>query len=61
MAAAVERLEVEQKNGEIAAALRVSVRLVERWRRAWREQVQGATVSDQDREAPPDITSRSSV
>jgi transposase len=33
----VERFEVGQKNGEIAAALRVSERSVERWRRAWRE------------------------
>ncbi|MET9085560.1 winged helix-turn-helix domain-containing protein [Streptomyces sp. NPDC004237] len=35
---AVERFEREDKNGEIAAALRVSERSVERWRRAWREQ-----------------------
>lgn len=34
---AVERFEDGQKNMEIAAALRVSERSVERWRRAWRE------------------------
>ncbi|MFE0631585.1 winged helix-turn-helix domain-containing protein [Streptomyces sp. NPDC058864] len=34
---AVERFEDGQKNGQIAAALRVSERSVERWRRAWRE------------------------
>ncbi|MET7674511.1 helix-turn-helix domain-containing protein [Streptomyces seoulensis] len=33
----VERSEDRQKNGEIAAALRVSERSVERWRRQWRE------------------------
>ncbi|MEU0040626.1 winged helix-turn-helix domain-containing protein [Streptomyces sp. NPDC006333] len=33
---AVERFEVGQKTAEIAAALRISVRSVERWRRAWR-------------------------
>ena len=34
---AVERFESGQKNVEVAAALRISVRSVERWRRAWRE------------------------
>ncbi|MET9915410.1 IS630 family transposase [Streptomyces sp. NPDC006476] len=34
---AVERFEGGQKIAEIAAALRISVRSVERWRRAWRE------------------------
>nr|WP_235032446.1 helix-turn-helix domain-containing protein [Actinacidiphila yanglinensis] len=34
---AVERFEGGQKNREIAAALRVSERSVERWRRQWRE------------------------
>ncbi|WP_257790339.1 MULTISPECIES: helix-turn-helix domain-containing protein [Streptomyces] len=34
---AVERFEGGQRNGEIAAALRVSERSVERWRRQWRE------------------------
>lgn len=34
---AVERCEGGQKNAEIAADLRISVRSVERWRRAWRE------------------------
>ncbi|MFE4630434.1 transposase [Streptomyces mirabilis] len=34
---AVERFEGGRKNAEIATALRVSVRSVERWRRAWRE------------------------
>ncbi|WP_443078130.1 IS630 family transposase [Streptomyces sp. NBC_01715] len=34
---AVERFEGGQENAEVAAALRISVRSVERWRRAWRE------------------------
>lgn len=34
---AVERFEGGEKNREIAAALRVSERSVERWRRQWRE------------------------
>ncbi len=34
---AVERFESGQKNAEVAAALRISVRSVERWRRTWRE------------------------
>nr|WP_235502778.1 MULTISPECIES: helix-turn-helix domain-containing protein [unclassified Kitasatospora] len=34
---AVERFEAGEKSREIAAALRVSVRSVERWRRQWRE------------------------
>ncbi|MEU9404079.1 winged helix-turn-helix domain-containing protein [Streptomyces sp. NPDC048242] len=34
---AVERFEAGQKNAEVADALRVSERSVERWRRAWRE------------------------
>lgn len=34
---AVERFEVGQKNAKVAAAMRVSERSVERWRRAWRE------------------------
>ncbi|MFF8024545.1 winged helix-turn-helix domain-containing protein [Streptomyces sp. NPDC007896] len=34
---AVERFADGQKNQQIAAELRVSVRSVERWRRAWRE------------------------
>ncbi|MEU0395737.1 helix-turn-helix domain-containing protein [Streptomyces sp. NPDC006208] len=34
---AVERFEGRERNREIAAALRVSERSVERWRRAWRE------------------------
>lgn len=34
---AVERFEGGEKNREIAAALRVSERSVERWRRRWRE------------------------
>ncbi|MFI1105826.1 helix-turn-helix domain-containing protein [Streptomyces melanogenes] len=33
----MERFEGGQKNPEIAAALRIIVRSVERWRRAWRE------------------------
>nr|WP_202556529.1 winged helix-turn-helix domain-containing protein [Streptomyces sp. SID4950] len=35
---AVERFQAGQKNAEVADALRVSERSVERWRRAWREQ-----------------------
>ncbi|MFJ1939178.1 winged helix-turn-helix domain-containing protein [Kitasatospora sp. NPDC088160] len=34
---AVDRFEGGEKNRDIAAALRVSVRSVERWRRQWRE------------------------
>lgn len=34
---AVERFESGEKKSEVAAVLRVSVRSVERWRRAWRE------------------------
>lgn len=34
---AVEHFERGDKNGQIAASLRVSERSVERWRRAWRE------------------------
>ncbi|MEU8928240.1 winged helix-turn-helix domain-containing protein [Kitasatospora sp. NPDC048545] len=34
---AVERFESGEKNRDIAAAMRVSVRSVERWRRQWRE------------------------
>ncbi|MEV7236780.1 helix-turn-helix domain-containing protein [Streptomyces sp. NPDC051020] len=34
---AVERFESGEKNREIATALRVSLRSVERWRRQWRE------------------------
>lgn len=34
---AMESFEAGQKNGEIATALRISERSVERWRRAWRE------------------------
>ncbi|MFI0146351.1 winged helix-turn-helix domain-containing protein [Streptomyces globisporus] len=34
---AVERFAGGRKNAEIAAALRISLRSVERWRRAWRE------------------------
>ncbi|MER6977490.1 helix-turn-helix domain-containing protein [Streptomyces carpinensis] len=34
---AVERCEPGEKNREIVAALRVSERSIERWRRAWRE------------------------
>lgn len=42
---ALERFEREQKNGEIAAALRVSERSVERWRRAWRERGEAGVLS----------------
>nr|WP_236654574.1 helix-turn-helix domain-containing protein [Streptacidiphilus anmyonensis] len=34
---AVERFQAGEKNAEVAAALRVSERSVEQWRRAWRE------------------------
>ncbi|MEU4969417.1 winged helix-turn-helix domain-containing protein [Streptomyces smyrnaeus] len=42
---AVERFEDGQKNMEIAAALRVSERSVERWRRAWRERGEPGVLS----------------
>ncbi|MFE5076990.1 winged helix-turn-helix domain-containing protein [Streptomyces halstedii] len=42
---AVERFEGGQKNGEIAAVLRVSVRSVERWRRDWRERGEAGVLS----------------
>ncbi|MFE6554583.1 transposase [Streptomyces sp. NPDC057746] len=42
---AVERFEAVQKNGEIAAAVRISVRSVERWRRAWRESGEAGVLS----------------
>ncbi|MGW7824580.1 IS630 family transposase [Streptomyces puniciscabiei] len=42
---AVERFETRHKNAEVAAALRVSVRPVERWRRAWREQGEAGLLS----------------
>ncbi|MFE1755772.1 helix-turn-helix domain-containing protein [Streptomyces anandii] len=34
---ALERFQAGERNAEVAAALRVSARSVERWRRAWRE------------------------
>ena len=42
---AVERFEGKQKNAEIAAALRISVRSVERWRRAWHESGEAGVLS----------------
>ncbi|MFF7888389.1 winged helix-turn-helix domain-containing protein [Streptomyces sp. NPDC020794] len=42
---AVERFEAGEKNAEVAAALRVSERSVERWRRAWRECGQAGLLS----------------
>ena len=42
---AVERFERGEKNREVAAALRVSERSVERWRRAWRERGRAGVVS----------------
>ncbi|WP_278045808.1 helix-turn-helix domain-containing protein [Streptomyces sp. BK022] len=42
---AMERFEREEKNREIAAALRVSERSVERWRRAWRERGEAELLS----------------
>ncbi|MEW1547976.1 winged helix-turn-helix domain-containing protein [Streptomyces tsukubensis] len=42
---AVERFEGRPRNAEIAAALRISVRSVERWRRAWREDGEAGVLS----------------
>ncbi|MEU0402467.1 winged helix-turn-helix domain-containing protein [Streptomyces sp. NPDC006197] len=42
---AVERFEGAETNREIAAALRVSERSVERWRRAWRERGEAGILS----------------
>ncbi|WNO69499.1 winged helix-turn-helix domain-containing protein [Streptomyces sp. AM2-3-1] len=42
---AVERFEGGQKNAEIAVALRISVRSVERWRQAWRESGEAGLLS----------------
>ncbi|KQV16777.1 MULTISPECIES: winged helix-turn-helix domain-containing protein [unclassified Kitasatospora] len=42
---AVERFEAGEKNREIAAALRVSERSVERWRRQWRERGDAGVLS----------------
>jgi transposase len=42
---AVVRFESGEKNREVAAALRVSERSVERWRRAWRERGQVGVLS----------------
>ncbi|MER5698412.1 helix-turn-helix domain-containing protein [Streptomyces mirabilis] len=42
---AVERFETGQKNAAVAAALRVSVRSAERWRRAWREHGEAGLLS----------------
>ncbi|MGW4515494.1 helix-turn-helix domain-containing protein [Streptomyces sp. NPDC004393] len=42
---AVVRFEAREKNHEAAAALRVSERSVERWRRAWRERGQVGVLS----------------
>ncbi|MEU8462774.1 winged helix-turn-helix domain-containing protein [Streptomyces sp. NPDC029003] len=42
---AVERFEGGQRNAEIADALRISVRSVERWRRAWRESGEAGVLS----------------
>ncbi|WUB73522.1 helix-turn-helix domain-containing protein [Streptomyces sp. NBC_00576] len=41
----VERFEGGDKNREIAAALRVSERSVERWRRQWRERGEAGALS----------------
>ncbi|MFE6097273.1 helix-turn-helix domain-containing protein [Streptomyces massasporeus] len=41
----VERFEGGEKNREIAGALRVSERSVERWRRAWRERGEAGILS----------------
>ncbi|WP_417851943.1 helix-turn-helix domain-containing protein [Streptomyces lutosisoli] len=42
---AVERFEGGDKNREIATALRVSERSVERWRRQWRERGEAGVLS----------------
>ncbi|MGW4277661.1 IS630 family transposase [Streptomyces seoulensis] len=42
---AVERFEGGQKNTEVATALRISLRSVERWRRVWRECGQAGLLS----------------
>ncbi|MER6568397.1 winged helix-turn-helix domain-containing protein [Streptomyces sp. NPDC001093] len=42
---AVEGFRAGQKNAEVAAALRVSERSVERWRRAWREYGEAGVLS----------------
>ncbi|MFD3622977.1 helix-turn-helix domain-containing protein [Streptomyces sp. NPDC058676] len=42
---AVVRFEGGETNREVAAALRVSERSVERWRRAWRERGQAGLLS----------------
>nr|WP_235002615.1 helix-turn-helix domain-containing protein [Actinacidiphila paucisporea] len=45
-AAAVERFDAKaQREGEIAAELRVSERSVERWRRTWRERGEAGVLS----------------
>ncbi|WSS82426.1 helix-turn-helix domain-containing protein [Streptomyces sp. NBC_01176] len=41
----MERFDGWQKNREIAAALRVSERSVERWRRQWRERGEAGVLS----------------
>ncbi|MFE3168953.1 helix-turn-helix domain-containing protein [Streptomyces sp. NPDC059224] len=41
----MERFEGGQKDAEIAAVLRISVRSVERWRRAWRESGEAGVLS----------------
>ncbi|MFG2823806.1 helix-turn-helix domain-containing protein, partial [Kitasatospora sp. NPDC048365] len=42
---AVERFEGGEKNGEIATALRISERSVERWRRQWRGRGEAGVLS----------------
>ncbi|MEV6055688.1 helix-turn-helix domain-containing protein [Streptomyces sp. NPDC052107] len=42
---AVERFEHGEKGKDIAAALRVSQRSVERWRKSWRERGQAGVLS----------------
>ncbi|MFC8718760.1 winged helix-turn-helix domain-containing protein [Kitasatospora sp. NPDC057198] len=42
---ALERFEAGQKSSEIATALRVSERSIERWRRAWRESGEAGLLS----------------
>ncbi|MFD8033966.1 helix-turn-helix domain-containing protein [Streptomyces sp. NPDC059717] len=41
----MECFQAGQKNAEVADALRVSERSVERWRRAWREQGEAGVLS----------------
>ncbi|MFC8963716.1 helix-turn-helix domain-containing protein [Streptomyces sp. NPDC057094] len=56
---AVDRLEGGQKSAEIPPALRISVRSVERWRRAWRERGEAGVLSKDHRARLGSVKSRS--